>query len=278
MPTWSGSTPRPPTGPWRPDITAGRLLANPRFAGALRALRERAGMSVRGLATTAHVSPAHISGLENGKRTASLELVDHLDRTLRANGALVQLVHDPERDVDADEREDRMAHALRHPDRLDAKAVAAFAKHLSNLRRMDDEVPAPMMLPMIEGATPVMDGLARQARGEHAAAAHFVVAEWLQFAGWIHAQVQHHGTADALYARSTEHAERIGAGALASESRRFRCSLALYRGLALQSTRHYLAAADTPGAGILHRVDATLRASHGLARLDDRVGALDLLR
>src|SRR5690606_9839074 len=98
--------------------------------------------------------------------------------------------------------------------------------------------------PMIEGATPAMDGLAREARGEHAGAAHFVVAEWLQFAGWIHAQVRHDGIADDLYAQSTERAEGIGAGALASQSRRFRGSLALRRGQSLQSTRHYLAAAD----------------------------------
>lgn len=254
------------------------LMVDPRFSGRLRLLHARHGMTVRALAEAVHVSPSTLNGLENGTRRPSLDMVRHLDNVLGAGGTLLELVHDPGRD-DADaEREDRMAHALRHPERLDAKAVTAFAQHLASLRRMDDEIPAAMMLPMIEGATPAMDGLAREARGEHAGAAHFVVAEWLQFAGWIHAQVRHDGIADDLYAQSTERAEGIGAGALASQSRRFRGSLALRRGQSLQSTRHYLAAADTPGAGILHRVDATLRASHGLARLGDRAGALDLLR
>lgn len=52
---------------------------------ALRALRERSGMTVTGLAQAAGTKQAHLSNIEAGRRKASDELILALARELRVD-------------------------------------------------------------------------------------------------------------------------------------------------------------------------------------------------
>lgn len=252
--------------PARPD-----LLVDPAFGGELRQLRVGREVTVRQLATDVHVGHATISGLENGSRRPSRAMAEHLDQVLDADGTLLALVHDA--GTSDGDGADRISHALRRPGRFDAGAADALATALAAHRRLDDVVDAAALLPLAGPQHDLVVTLAREARGPHATTAQRVAAESLQFTGWLHAQLGRHGAADRAYAASVAHALDAGSPGLASQSARFRGSLALQTGRHLAMVRHYRAAAATPGAGVLHRVDAMLRTAHGLAVLGDGDGA-----
>lgn len=253
------------------------LLVDPSFGPKLRELRAERQVTVRSLAGELHVGRSTISGLENGNRRPSRAMVEHLDRTLDANGALLALVRDP--DPVVDDGPDRIAHALRRPGTgIDAATVDALSVVLAAHRRLDDSIAAAALLPVVAPHHDLVIGLARHARGPYAVNVHRVAAESLQFTGWLHAQVGQHTRADRAYAASVRQATEAGAPGLASQTARFRGSLALQVGKHRQTVRHYLQAAQTPGANLLHRVDAMMRTAHGFALLGDRREALAQLR
>jgi transcriptional regulator with XRE-family HTH domain len=59
------------------------------FGKALRALRERAGLSQKELAAVVFCSASLISAIENGTKPAKLDLIERADSALNAGGALV---------------------------------------------------------------------------------------------------------------------------------------------------------------------------------------------
>lgn len=75
---------------------------DPALGPRLRALRQAAGLSLAQLAAQTHTVRQHLSDIERGRRRASPQLVDALDRALAAGGALSD-ASDPaaSRDVDA---------------------------------------------------------------------------------------------------------------------------------------------------------------------------------
>ena len=258
-----------------------RPLVDPRFGAKLRVLREARAMSLRELSAASHLSKSLLSLYENGGRQPSPENAAHLDTLLDAGGRLVSLTSEPIADDSATpgglERSERVAHAGRAPRALDGGAVASLGAVLAAHRRLDDMVPAEVLWPIASAHHQMLVRVAREARGPHVAALQLVVAESLQFVGWLSAQLGRHEAADRLYSQSADRAEELGAGGLASQSRRFRGSLAWQRGGRAQMVAHYQHAAQTPGAGILHRIDAGLRHAHGLALLGDREGAVRAL-
>lgn len=60
---------------------------------ALRALRERSGISVTALAEAAGIKQAHLSNIEAGRRRASAEVVIALAKALKVD--LLAIVADP---------------------------------------------------------------------------------------------------------------------------------------------------------------------------------------
>jgi transcriptional regulator with XRE-family HTH domain len=254
---------------------------DPRFGTELRRLREARVMSLRELSAASHLSKSLLSLYENAGRDPSPENAAHLDRLLDAGGRLASLTPVPMLGNEAApgdlEQAERVAHAERAPRALDGGAVASLGGVLAAHRRLDDTIPAEVLWPIASAHHQTLVRLARDARGPHVPALHLVVAESLQFVGWLSAQLGRHEAADRMYAQSADRAEELGAGGLASQSRRFRGSLAWEQGQPTRMVQHYEHAAQTPGAGILHRIDAELRHAHGLALLDDRTGALHAL-
>lgn len=259
-----------------------RPLVDPRFGAELRALRAARTMSLRELSAASHLSKSLLSLYENGGRQPSPENAAHLDTLLDAGGRLASLTSEgTANDSTASpgdlERTERVAHAGRTPRALDAGAVAALSGVLAAHRRLDDTVPAEVLWPIASAHHQMLVRVAKEARGPHGAALQLVVAESLQFVGWLSAQLGRHEAADRLYSQSADRAEELGAGGLASQSRRFRGSLAWQRGRLAQMAAHYHHAAKTPGAGILHQIDAGLRQAHGLALLGDHASAVRAL-
>ncbi|MFI8528492.1 helix-turn-helix domain-containing protein [Promicromonospora sukumoe] len=250
---------------------------DPKFGAELRRLREERGMSLRDLYATSHISKSLISEYENGKRRPSADAAGHLDRALNAAGALAALVVETDTSTADLERADQIAYAQRMPRILDAGAVDALADMLAAHRRLDDTMPAAILWPTASAHHEMLSALAREARGPQAEALGVVHAESLQFSGWLRAQLGQHAEADRLYAASAERAEELGAGGLASQSRRFRGSLAWERGRPAAMVRFYQHAAHTPNAPILHRIDAELRTAHGLALLGHHDAAVRAL-
>ncbi len=58
-------------------------------SAALRALRERSGLSVTALATAAGIKQAHLSNIESGRRSASPEVAVSLARALKVDLAAI---------------------------------------------------------------------------------------------------------------------------------------------------------------------------------------------
>ncbi|WP_454852257.1 helix-turn-helix domain-containing protein [Promicromonospora soli] len=257
---------------------------DPRFGAELRRLREARAVSLRDLSAASHLSKSLLSLYENGGRDPSPENAAHLDQVLNAGGRLAALGLDPVPsdepmlgDLEAEQAE-RVANAERVPRALDGGAVASLGGVLTAHRRLDDTVPAEVLWPIASAHHQMLVRVAGEARGPHVPALQLVVAESLQFVGWLSAQRGQYEAADRMYAQSADQAEELGAGGLASQSRRFRGSLAWEQGRPAQMVRHYQHAAQTPGAGILHRIDAELRHAHGLALLGDHAGALHALQ
>lgn len=250
------------------------LVVDPRFGRLLREMRKRRGLSLTGLAAESYVSTSHISRMENGQRTPTPDVALSLDRALAADGKLAGMVTDHTADPG---HEEQVAYALAHPRSLGGEDVAALQAALAAHRRLDDQWSAGALFRMAEAQHDAIVDAARDARGGAATGLQVVAAESMQFMGWLNAQLRRDSTADRLYAASANLAESVGAAGLASQSRRFRGSLAWERGSPRAMVRHYQHAAATQGAGLLHRIDATLRQAHGLALLGDRPAAVRTL-
>lgn len=250
---------------------------DPRFGAELRRLREKRGLSLRELSAASYVSKSVLSRYENAGRSPSPENAAHLDRVLDADGMLVALAVPAELSPGEAERADRIAHATRAPRHLDRAAVDSLAGVLASHRHLDDAMPVDVLWPIASAHHRTLTDIATQARGPNAPALHLVVAESLQFIGWLCAQRGQHDRADRMYAQSADRADQLGAGGLASQSRRFRGALAWQLGHHTQMVQHYTHAAQTPGAGVLHRINAELRRAHGLALLDDHAAAVRTL-
>ncbi|HEX8344142.1 MAG TPA: helix-turn-helix transcriptional regulator [Actinoplanes sp.] len=65
------------------------------FAGELRRLRQRDGLSYRQLTALSRVSSSQISDLEKGRRRPTREIAEALDRALHAQGRLSATLRTP---------------------------------------------------------------------------------------------------------------------------------------------------------------------------------------
>lgn len=250
---------------------------DPLFGRRLRERREAAGLSLRDMYHLSRVSKSLLSEYENGQRRPSVERAELLDRCLDAGGALAGMATNPAPSPAAEDRAERIARAAASPRLVDRQTVEALAGVLASHRHLDDTMTADQLWPIAAASHDLVTGLARDVRGRHADALRTVAAESLQFIGWLHSQLGHHAHADRLWAESAAAAEKVGAASLASQSRRFRGSLAWERKRPATMVQHYQHAADTPGAGQLHRIDATIRSAHGLALMGEHREAVAVL-
>ncbi|MEU7978271.1 helix-turn-helix transcriptional regulator [Micromonospora sp. NPDC049081] len=252
-----------------------RSLVDPRFPAALARLRESRGMSIRDLARRAHLGKSYLHNLETGGTKPTGEVAAELDGVLQAGGTLTAMVADlPPASSDDTAR---IAHTIGTPTRLDAATVALLAADLAEQRRLDDSLPAPMLLPTAAVRCRTVHTLAAQARGPHADGLHEVAAEWTQFLGWLHAEARNDSEAVRLLNEATAQADSIDHGPLAAQATNFRGWLERQRRNPRGIIRHFLDAYHTPGANPLQRVGDAIQAAHGYALLGDRVEAVRLL-
>lgn len=248
------------------------------FGQALRRLRLAAGLSQPAVARQVHVVQGNVSRYEHDRQRPSLRTAEHLDELLSADGELRRLASGSTApDVLTPDDRTRLGRVFEHPHRLDGGAVTALAEVLAAQRRLDDVLGPRPLIPATLAQMNTAVTLVRQAAGPHRAALAEVAAEWVQFAGWLHAEAREDQEALRLLTEAERAADEIGNGVLAAQAANFRGYLARqsenWRGV----TRWFLAEHHTPDASIHQRVGSAAQAAHGAGHLGDRDGARRLL-
>ncbi|MGI5150390.1 helix-turn-helix domain-containing protein [Plantactinospora sp. CA-294935] len=251
-------------------------IVDPRFPARLRELRTARGLSLRDLARRTYYGKSQLHDLETSRSRPTVEAARRLDDALEAGGTLAALVVEAPAVTTPDD-DQRIAYVLTQPSRLDAATVRTLADTLAAQRRLDDVLPAPVMLPWSVPQWRTVQGLAEQARGPHAAELHEVIAEWTQFIGWLYAEGRDDAEATRVLIDAADQADAVDSGPLAAQVENFRGYLERQRGNPRGIVRHFLAAYHTPSATVLQRVGDAVQAAHGYALLGDRDAAGRLL-
>lgn len=235
------------------------------------ALRER-GLSVRAAARAMRYDHAYLSRALSGKQLPSPQIAEALDRLLDAEGTLVALAAS----MTEDDRS-RIAHALEHPTRVDAGAVRALADVLAAQRRLDDALGARPLIPATEAQAATLRAMLREARGPHRDALAEVVAEYVQFEGWLQAAARNDSRASVLLDEALDLADEATSGTLAAQALNFKGYLARQQGRPTAVARWFEAAYRTPGAHAAQRMGDAAQAAQGYADLGQRDVARRLL-
>jgi transcriptional regulator with XRE-family HTH domain len=254
-----------------------RTYLDPALPGTLRALREAHGWSGRQLARRAYLSAALVNEIERGKRKhPTLAVIEALDKTLNAEGALIRMVRTTPPTVSAEDRE-RIIHAVQHPRQLERGAVTILAEVLAAHRKLDDLIDAHLLIPGELGHWETVQTLARDARGPAADDLRVLAAEWTQYVGWLHAEARHDAPAIGMLTEAIDQATRIDSGPLTAQARNFLGYVARHRGDPRGIVEWFGQAYHTPGSTRLQRIGDAAQAAHGYALLDDPSTARTLL-
>jgi hypothetical protein len=119
--------------------------------------------------------------------------------------------------------------------------------------------------------------LLKNARGSHVDPLAEVVAEWIQFAGWLHAETRQDRAAVKLLRDADDLANEIGHGTLIAQAANFMGYIARQQGHPHTVVRHFLGAHYTPGAHPAQRVGDAAQAAQGYAKLGEHDEARRLL-
>ncbi|MFF8282256.1 multiprotein-bridging factor 1 family protein [Streptomyces albus] len=236
---------------------------------ARRALRD-SGYSMKAAAREMHYDPAYLSRVLNGKQRPSENLAHALDSLVGAGGALAGTL------LSGDDRK-RVARSAENPSRLDAGTVDALAGVLAAYRRLDDSVQPRTIIPATTAQMREVTRLLRAARGRHRDRLADVASEWVQFAGWLSAQVCAFGEGMRLLDEAVELADETGNGTLAAQALNFKGYIARQQGRPRGIARWFGAAATTPGAHPAQRIGDYLQAAGGLAEMGETGAALRMV-
>lgn len=242
------------------------------FRGFVHQAMESRGLSLRKLAKAVNYDPGYVSRVLGGKRRPSPGLARALDNFFESDGVLGSLA-----EAVSIEDQERVVGVLKEPARLDKHTVKILADVLAAQRRLDDVMPASVMIPAATAQWDSVKQLAREARGHSAEQFHFVAAEWVQFIGWLHAEAAHVPQAARWLNEAEEVADNLGSGVLAAQAANFKGYLARHLGRPRAVVRWFLAAHHTPGAAPLQRVGDAAQAAHGYAWLGETDSARRLL-
>lgn len=249
-------------------------IVDPMFGVRLRELRQSRSLSLRELGRLAYLSKSQISEYETGRKRPSLDMADCLDHALDAGGSLAALVTETPVDEAAVQH---IAQAQGSPRLINDEALIAIADTLAQQRRLDDSLPAHMLLQPAEAHLTMVQALAREARGPRARDLQLVAVESAQFTGWLNGQVRNDDRASKLLTGAARDALALDAPDLASQCHNFHGYVERRKGNARGIARWFMTAYETPGTSDLHRVDAAVQAVHGLGLLGDHQGAQRLL-
>ncbi|WP_200308818.1 helix-turn-helix domain-containing protein [Streptomyces adelaidensis] len=234
-----------------------------------RALRD-SGYSMKAAARAMNYDVAYLSRVLNGKQKPSAKLAQSLDALVNAGGALAVIVLNPD-------DESRVARSAAQPSRLDAGTVDALVGVLAAYRRLDDAAKPESVIPATMEQMREVTRMLKGARGTHRDSLAEVASEWVQFAGWMFAQVRNDGEAVQLLNDALELADEIGNGTLAAQALNFKGYIARRQNRPQGIARWYAAAANTPGAHPAQRIGDYLQAAAGMAELGEKESALRLV-
>lgn len=173
--------------------------------------------------------------------------------------------------------EQRLVAAAHRSVRVDAAVVESLSAILAAQRRLDDTVGPAVILPATAAQTDAVIELLRDARGEIRDALVPVAGQWVQFSGWLHAELRNDRTAVHLLTDAEDLADEAHDGTLAAQAANFKGYLARQQGNPRGIVRHFLAAYHTPGASPAQRLGDALQAAHGHALLGEDATARRLL-
>jgi len=198
----------------------------------------------------------------SGKQTPSVEFASALDTYLGAEGTLTELA----RAMSADDY-DRVDRVLNNPGRLDERTVEALADSLTSQRRLDDVLGPQPLIVSTEASTAMYTGLLRDARGAHRDRLAEVVAEMVQFTGWLHASARNDTRALLLLIDAADMARDIGSGTLLAQARNFCGYVARQQGRFDDAAKWFGAAYQTRGAHTAQRMGDAAQTAQGLAKM-----------
>ncbi|GGY89072.1 hypothetical protein CP967_31415 [Streptomyces nitrosporeus] len=227
-----------------------------------QALRER-GISIRAAARALSYDHAYLSRTLAGRQSPSPQLAADLDAFLRAEGTLVALAAITSTAAD----EGRIERVISRPSRLDGGAVKVLAGILAAQRRLDDALGPASLIPATQAQAARLRPVLRNARGPHRDALAAVVAEWVQFEGWLHASARLDSAAVPLLTEALELADETDVPALTAQALNFRGYLARQQHRPRAVVRWFLAAYHTPGAHPAQRMGDAAQAAQGYAML-----------
>ncbi|GGV45222.1 hypothetical protein GCM10010182_82020 [Actinomadura cremea] len=179
--------------------------------------------------------------------------------------------------LDPDERE-RLALAIDRPVSVDHQVVETLATILAAERRLDDSVGPAAILHATTAHMDVTARLLRDARGPVRDALAPVAGEYVQFGGWLHAQLRNDRQAAHLLTDAEALADDARDGVLAAQATNFKGWLARQQRSPRGVVRHFLAAFHTPGSSPAQRLGDAVQAAHGYALAGDAPAARELLR
>lgn len=173
--------------------------------------------------------------------------------------------------------EERLDLAVRRPHRLDLTVVDSLATILAAQRRRDDTEGPAAILDGSLAQTDAVTQLLRDSRGPARDALLPVAGEYVQFAGWLHAELRDDQRAMHLLTDAEALADDAQDGTLAAQATNFKGYLSRQQGNPRGIVRHFLAAYHSPGAAPAQRLGDAVQAAQGLALLDEGAAARRLL-
>ncbi|WKU46991.1 helix-turn-helix transcriptional regulator [Streptomyces sp. VNUA116] len=236
---------------------------------ARRALRD-SGYSMKAAARAMQYDVAYLSRVLNGKQNPSAKLAELMDDLVGAGGALAATVL-------SDDEKSRVARSAANPSRLDAGTVDALAEVLAAYRRLDDTAKPESVLPATMAQTKEVTRMLRGARGPHRDRLAEVASEWVQFSGWMLAQVRKDSQAVGLLNDALELADEIGNGTLAAQALNFKGYIARQQNRPQGIARWFFAAANAPGAHPAQKIGDFLQAAAGMAAMGELDAALRMV-
>jgi hypothetical protein len=197
--------------------------------------------------------------------------VARLDELLGGSGSLVKLhtaAANPA-DVLTPDDQERVALIFDNPSRIDGAAVRALADVLAAQRRLDDTIGPEALITATAAQVDVVKELFRHANGPHRGALAEVVAEYVQFAGWLYAESRRDADAVRTLTEAEELADVAESAVLAAQAANFRGYVARQQRNPRGIVRWFLTEHHTPGANVHQRIGAAAQAAHGYAAIGD---------
>ena len=222
------------------------------------------------------------SGISLRYRRAYAEAFDttvgELFRAIRKEPELPSLWRPEELDGEVTpDDEARLVAAIARPQRVDGAVTDSLATILAMQRRLDDTLGPAAILPATLAQTKIVTDLLRESRGAARDGLAPVVAEYVQFAGWLHAELRNDRDAVHTLTDAEELADVAESGELAAQAANFKGYLARQQGNPRGVVRHFLSAYNTPGAAPAQRLGDAVQAAQGLGLLGEKAAARRLL-